>query len=161
MNRLVFRLLMSLAATRPGTWFFITIAPHIDRFLMRASGGRFNTGSGIVPVLLLETTGRKSGRIRTTPLLFLRDRDRYVVIASKGGHPKHPDWYFNLRAKPRVKVMTGGRTIPCTASEAEGDERISLWKLATAFNPGFDTYQQRAGRRIPVIVLDPDPAAQT
>jgi deazaflavin-dependent oxidoreductase (nitroreductase family) len=161
MTRRVFRLVMSLASTRPGAWFFLAIAPHVDRLLMRASGGRFNTASGFAPVLLLETTGRKSGKLRTAPLLFLRDHERYVVIASKGGHPKHPDWYFNLRAKPQVKVVTGGRTIPCTASEAAGAERASLWKLATDLNPAFDKYQQRAGRRIPVIVLTPERAAQT
>jgi deazaflavin-dependent oxidoreductase (nitroreductase family) len=155
----MFRLAMFLASTRPGAWFFITIAPPIDRFLMRVSGGRFNSSSGIAPVLLLETTGRKSGKLRTAPLLFLRDNGRYVVIASKGGHPKHPDWYFNVRATPQVKVVTGGRTISCTASEAAGDERAALWKRATDFNPGFDTYQRRAGRRIPVIVLTPEPAS--
>jgi deazaflavin-dependent oxidoreductase (nitroreductase family) len=147
---------MSLASTRPGAWFFITVAPHIDRFLMRVSGGRFNSASGIAPVLVLETTGRKSGKVRTAPLMFLRDRDRYVVIASKGGYPKHPDWYFNLRAEPQVTVVTGGRRIACTASEAAGEERTRLWQVATAFNPGFDKYQDRAGRRIPVIVLTPE-----
>jgi deazaflavin-dependent oxidoreductase (nitroreductase family) len=88
--------------------------------------------------------------------MFLRDRDRYVVIASKGGYPKHPDWYFNLRAEPQVTVVTGGRRIACTASEAAGEERTRLWQVATAFNPGFDKYQDRAGRRIPVIVLTPE-----
>jgi deazaflavin-dependent oxidoreductase (nitroreductase family) len=149
---------MSLASTRGGAWFFITIAPHIDRLLMGMSGGRLNTGAGIAPLLLLETTGRKSGARRTAPLLCLSDGDRFVVIASKGGHPKHPDWYFNVKADPQVAVVTGGRRVPCRAHEADGEERIRLWALATDVNPGFDTYQQRAGRRIPVIVLTPEAA---
>jgi deazaflavin-dependent oxidoreductase (nitroreductase family) len=155
MKRLLLRSVMSLASTRGGAWFFITIAPHIDRLLMGMSGGRLNTGAGIAPLLLLETTGRKSGQRRTAPLLCVADGPRYVVIASKGGHPKHPDWYFNVTADPRVTVVTGGRRIACTAHEADGDERTRLWTLATDINPGFDTYQERAGRRIPVIVLTP------
>jgi len=155
MRRFLLRMAMSLASTRPGAWFFVNVAPHIDRALMRLSGGRLNTGAGVAPLLVLHTQGRKTGKPRTAPLLFLSDAGRYVVIASKGGHPRHPDWYFNVKANPRVAIVTGGRRVPCTAHEADETERARLWSLATEINPGFDTYQERAGRRIPVIVLTP------
>lgn len=157
MKRSLLRIVMAFSSTRAGAWFFITIAPHIDRMLMRVSGGRLNTGAGIAPVLVLHTVGRKSGKPRTAPLLYLQDAGRFVVIASKGGHPKHPDWYYNVTAEPHVRVVTGGRIIPCTAHEADGTERARLWSVATDFNPGFDTYAERAGRRIPVMVLTPTP----
>jgi len=146
---------MRLASTRLGGWFFITVAPPIDRLLLRLSKGRFSMG-GAAPILLLTTTGAKSGQPRSTPLLYRPDGDRFVLIASKGGAPSHPAWYHNLRAHPRATVLVGGREIPCTAHEAEGEERQRLWKLAADFNPGYDVYQSRAGRRIPVMVLAPE-----
>lgn len=155
MKRALLGMVMSFSSTRVGAWFFVNVAPHVDRPLMRISGGRLNTGSGLAPILVLHTTGRKSGKPRTAPLLYLNDGDRYVVIASKGGHPRHPDWYFNVKADPNVTVVTGGRSIPCTAHEADEAERARLWTIATDFNPGFDTYAERAGRRIPVMVLTP------
>jgi deazaflavin-dependent oxidoreductase (nitroreductase family) len=155
MKRAIFLIIMSFSSTRLGGWFFITIAPPIDRFLMRISGGRLNTGSGIAPLLVLHTVGRKSGKPREAPLLYLTDAGRYVVIASKGGHPKHPDWYFNVTAEPNVSIVTGGQTIPCTAHEADETERARLWAIATEFNPGFNKYAERAGRTIPVMVLTP------
>ena len=155
MKRALLRMIMSISSTRAGGWFFITIAPHIDRLLMRISGGRLNTGSGLVPILVLHTIGRKSGKPREAPLLYLTDAGRYIVIASKGGHPKHPDWYFNVTAEPKVSIVTGGQTISCTAEVAGETERARLWEVATDFNPGFNKYAARAGREIPVVVLTP------
>jgi deazaflavin-dependent oxidoreductase (nitroreductase family) len=146
---------MSFSSTRIGAQFFVNVAPHIDRVLMRISGGRINTGGGLAPILVLNTVGRKSGQPRTAPLLYLRDGDRYFVIASKGGAPKHPDWYFNVTAQPNVSVVAEGRTMQCTAHVAEDEERERLWGIATDFNPGFNVYAARAGRVIPVIVLTP------
>ncbi len=155
MQNPLLRLVMSFSSTRAGAWFFITVAPPVDRLLMRISGGRLNTGAGVAPILVLHTIGRKSGQPRTAPLLYLRDGDRFFVIASKGGHPKHPDWYFNVTAAPDVTAVVEGRTVPCLAHEAQGEERERLWGIATDFNPGFNTYAARAGRTIPVIVLTP------
>ena len=149
------RSVMAFSSTRAGAWFFLTVAPPIDRFLMGLSGGRLNTGGGLAPILVLHTVGRKSGQLRSAPLLYLADGDRYVVIASRGGHPSHPAWYLNLRANPDVSVVARGREVPCRAEEAEGAERERLWRLATDYNPGFDVYAERAGRRIPVVVLVP------
>lgn len=145
---------MKLAATRAGGWFFITVAPPIDRLLLRLSRGRASLG-GTAPILLLETTGARSGEPRATPLLFVKDGPRFVLIASKGGHPRHPAWYHNLRAHPSARVLVGGREIPCRATEAEGAERERLWRLAAELNPGYDAYQARVSRRIPVMVLTP------
>ncbi len=151
------RWVMKLASTRAGGWFFITIAPPIDRALLRLSKGRISTG-GAAPILLLTTTGAKSGEPRSTPLLYLRDGERFVLIASKGGHPRHPGWYHNLRVKSEATLLVGGGELRCTAHEAEDEERTRLWKLAAEYNPGYDTYQERASnRRIPVMVLTPVP----
>ena len=144
-----------LASTRPGAWFFTTVTPPIDRLLLRLSRGRFNLG-GVAPILLLITVGAKSGAARSTPLFYLRDGECFVLIASRGGHPRHPAWYHNLKADPAVRVLTGGREIPCTAREADGDERVRLWAMATDVNPGYAVYQRRAAnRRIPVVLLTP------
>jgi len=146
---------MKLATTRAGSWFFLHVAPPIDRVLLRVSRGRFSLG-GPAPILLLTTTGAKSGRPRSTPLLYLRDAERFVLVASRGGALSHPAWYHNLRAHPEARILVGGQEIPCTAREAEGEERERLWKLAVGLNPGYATYQERAaGRRIPVMVLTP------
>jgi len=147
---------MKLATTRPGTWFFLHVAPPFDRALLRLSRGRFNLG-GAAPILLLTTTGAKSGRPRSTPLFYLTDGNRLVVLASKGGAPHPPAWYHNLRARPEARVLAGGRELLCRVHEAEGEERERLWKLATRVNPGYETYRERAGRRLPVMVLTPRP----
>jgi deazaflavin-dependent oxidoreductase (nitroreductase family) len=127
--------------------------------LYRASrgrlGGRISRGA---PVLLLTTTGRKSGRERTTPLLYLEDARRYVVIASVGGAPKHPAWYLNLLANRAARIEVGSRNLPVTADTASPEERTRLWPLAVQLYPGYDDYQARTTREIPVVILAPRPA---
>jgi deazaflavin-dependent oxidoreductase (nitroreductase family) len=142
-----------LAGTAPAAWYFVNVAPHIDRVLLRASGGRLNS-TLVMPTLLLTTTGAKSGRPRSTPLIYFRDGERYVILGSNGGNPKHPAWYHNLRANPQVQVEAEGKPMTCRAEEAEGEERERLWQIATDFYAGFVAYQRRAGeRRIPIILL--------
>ena len=116
------RWVMKLASTRAGGWFFITVAPPIDRALLRLSKGRISTG-GVAPILLLTTTGAKSGQPRSTPLLYLKDGERFALIASKGGNPRHPAWYHNLRAKPEATLLVGGRELHCKWVD-RGRERI-------------------------------------
>ena len=122
--------------------------------LYRASrgrlGGRISRGA---PVLLLTTTGRKSGKQRTTPLLYLEDAGRYVVIASVGGAPKHPAWYLNLLANPAATLEVGSRKLPVTASTASPEERARLWPLAVQMYPGYNAYQAKTAREIPVVIL--------
>ena len=145
---------MKLASTRLGGLFFITIAPPIDRVILRLSSGRLSLG-GNAPILLLESKGARSGELRSTPLLYAKDGERFLLIASKGGHPKHPAWYHNLRKHPDVHVLVGGRRVACHAVQAEGPERDRLWTIATDLNPGYDAYQSRVTRQIPVMILTP------
>ena len=113
------------------------------------TAGRF-TGR---PLLLLTTTGARSGQPRTVPLLYTRDGDRIVVIASKGGEPTNPAWYHNLVAHPEVTVEVGGETFQSRASVAEGTERERLFNQMAEKMPGFADYQRNTARQIPVILL--------
>lgn len=104
-------------------------------------------------ILLLTTQGRRSGEARTTPLIFRSDGDRWVVVASKGGAPRHPDWYENLVASPTATIQIREEEIPILASTASGPERERLWSLMTEVWPAYDQYQARTDREIPVVVL--------
>jgi deazaflavin-dependent oxidoreductase (nitroreductase family) len=105
-------------------------------------------------ILLLTTNGRKSGQRRTTPLIFIHDGDRYAIIASKGGAPRHPDWYLNLRAEPRVQLQIKGDLFAAAARTATGDERKRLWDEAVKVWPQYEDYQAATDREIPVVVLE-------
>jgi deazaflavin-dependent oxidoreductase (nitroreductase family) len=128
----------------------------IHRPLYRLTGGKIGGRIGKSPVLLLTTTGRKTGKPRTQPLLYAPAGDGYAVIASKGGADAHPLWYRNLQANPRVGVTIGRVTRPMRARDAEGDERERLWRSLADSYSGYDTYAARTSRRIPVVVLDPE-----
>jgi deazaflavin-dependent oxidoreductase (nitroreductase family) len=142
--------------TRVGGWLAVNVANPIDRRLLPMTGGKFGLFLG-QPVGLLETIGARSGQMRQTPLLYLDDGDRVILVASKAGAAKHPAWFHNLSANPRVSFLRrGGRRGDYTAREAEGAERDELWARVNDLYAGYDTYQDRAGsRRIPVVVLDP------
>ena len=105
-------------------------------------------------VLLLTTTGRRTGQPRTTPLIYENAGDGYVIVASKGGANEHPGWYRNLRAEPQVEVQVLGDVFPATARTADGEEREELWRLAALQWPDYDRYQTRTERQIPVVVLE-------
>jgi deazaflavin-dependent oxidoreductase (nitroreductase family) len=104
-------------------------------------------------ILLLTTTGRTSGEPRTTPLIHRTDGDRWVVVASKGGAPDHPDWYKNLQADPEATIEVGAEKIPVVATTATGDERARLWAAMNEDWPDYDDYQRQTEREIPVVVL--------
>jgi deazaflavin-dependent oxidoreductase (nitroreductase family) len=104
-------------------------------------------------ILLLTTTGRTSGEPRTTPLIHVVDGDGWVVIASKGGAPDHPDWYKNLEANPEATVEVLADEVPVVATTAEGDDRARLWAAMTEAWPAYDDYQAKTDREIPVVVL--------
>ena len=113
-------------------------------------------GPGLLPTLLLTTTGRKTGRPRALPLIYGEAGKSYVVIASKGGMPTHPVWFDNLEADPRCELMVGAKKLTARARVAEGEERVRLWKQMVAIYPPYAEYQTRATTRvIPVVVLDP------
>jgi deazaflavin-dependent oxidoreductase (nitroreductase family) len=122
----------------------------------RLSGGKVGGKMGKAPVLLLTTTGRKSGQPRTNPLLYAPAGDNgYMVIASKGGADQHPLWYRNLQANPRAAVTVGRDTRQVRARDAEGEERERLWRSLADLYPGYDKYAEKTSRRIPVVVLEP------
>jgi deazaflavin-dependent oxidoreductase (nitroreductase family) len=106
------------------------------------------------PVLILTTTGARTGEPRVAPLVYSRDGDRLVIMASKAGAPDNPAWYANLRANPEVTVETGGETFAARATEVHGDERDRLWDAHVQQHPGFAEYPARTTRVIPVIVLE-------
>ncbi|HEX6291587.1 MAG TPA: nitroreductase family deazaflavin-dependent oxidoreductase [Herpetosiphonaceae bacterium] len=114
-------------------------------------GGRLVNNS----ILLLSTVGRKSGKLRVTPLLYLPDGDRMVLIASNGGTPTDPGWYLNLQARPEVIVRVGERTLHVKAEDATGEERQRLWERAVRAYGGYADYQKRTDRQIPVVILRP------
>jgi deazaflavin-dependent oxidoreductase (nitroreductase family) len=104
-------------------------------------------------ILLLTTTGRKSGEPRTMPLIHRTDGDRWIVVASKGGWPANPAWYENLLANPDAKIQVKDERIDVRASAAQGEERERLWALMTEVWPDYDEYQKKTDREIPVVIL--------
>jgi deazaflavin-dependent oxidoreductase (nitroreductase family) len=151
------RVMRRVAKSGFGGWVALNVANKVDPYLMRGSRGLLKVPSG-VPTVLLTHTGAKSGKKRTTPLVYFSDQDNVVLIASQTGKPRHPAWYHNLMANPEVELWARGRGGTYRAREADGEERKRLWDLATNLYPGYDDYQLRAdaaGRRIPVIVCEP------
>jgi deazaflavin-dependent oxidoreductase (nitroreductase family) len=130
----------------------------LHTFAYKASGGRIGHTLPGVPgkMLLLDHVGARSGRLRTSPLLYVRDGENLVIVASKGGYPKHPAWFHNLKANPRTFVQVGPERLPVEARVAEPEERDRLWALAVEGYRGYDDYQLRSkGRQIPLVVLEP------
>jgi len=126
-------------------------------FWYRLSGGWIGGRFGRAPILLLTTTGRKSGRKRTTPLVYLPDGDNMVIIASNGGSDRHPEWWLNLRSEPKAEVQVGRDLKSVIAKKAEGEERDRLWREVNEMYHGYDEYQRITEREIPVVVLRPEP----
>jgi deazaflavin-dependent oxidoreductase (nitroreductase family) len=120
----------------------------------RANDGKVTGVFAGRPLLLLTTTGAKSGQPRVSPLVYTTDGDRIVIIASKGGAPTNPDWYHNVLANPVVTVELPGETFQARATVIEGAERTRLYDAQAALMPGFAEYQQKTTRQIPVIVLE-------
>ena len=125
-------------------------------FWYRMTGGLIGGSFGRAPILLLTTTGRKSGRRRTTPLVYLPDGDNMVIIASNGGAPQHPEWWLNLRAEPKAEVQVGRDVKAVVAEKADGEERDRLWREVVEMYRGYDEYQRSTKREIPVVVLRPE-----
>jgi len=115
-------------------------------------GGRFLRGA---PVLLLTTVGRRTGRARTTPLLYLKDGENLLIVASQGGLPTHPVWFLNLEAHPDVEIQIGSERRAMRARRASAPEKATLWPKLTAMYCDFDDYQARTQRDIPVVILSP------
>src|SRR3954453_7491107 len=121
----------------------------------RANEGKVGQPFEGVPILLLHHRGAKTGTERINPLAYRRDGDNYVFFASKAGAPDNPDWYHNLRANPDSRIEVGTDKAEVRARVAEGDERERLWELQKKEFPGFAAYEEKSGRQIPVVVLEP------
>lgn len=137
----------------------VRLATHylgaLHRVLYRLSGGRIGSHIWGLPIVLLTTTGRISGRRRTVPLCSLRKGKSLVVIASYGGLDRAPSWWLNLQREPRATVRIRNATWNVVAREAEAEERAQLWAEVTRIAPGYLGYERRTERRIPVVVLEP------
>lgn len=139
----------------PDIVFKAATAAH--RVLLRLSGGRLGSEMEKMPVLELTTVGRRSGKSRSVMLTApAREGDTLVVVASRGGDDRHPDWFLNLQADPRVEVaLQGAPPRTMTAQVVTGEERARLWEKITTNNPRYGSYQQRTEREIPVVLLRP------
>jgi deazaflavin-dependent oxidoreductase (nitroreductase family) len=121
----------------------------------RATGGKLFGRMGKSPILLLNTVGRKSGKKRTSPLLYVMDGEDFVIIASKGGAPSHPAWYLNLKGNPEATVEIGDREVRVRAREADSEKKARLWQKMVEMYPTYDDYQKKTEREIPLLVLHP------
>ena len=142
------------------------ITDRIWPFLLRLVGGHTavyqrtngrigHRHPGLPPMLLLDHVGARSGAKYTSPLVYVRDGTDYVIVASKGGYPKHPGWYHNLVAHPDTTIQVGSQHLDVRARVASPAERARLWPMAVKTYRGYTGYQERAGREIPLVVLSP------
>jgi F420H(2)-dependent quinone reductase len=154
-----------MADTRPRPWTpseerIATVATRamsfVNRVVFQLSGGRlgakFLRGA---PVCLVTTKGARTGRMRTTPLIYLAESSNVVLVASKGGMSHHPAWYHNLEKHPECRVQIGARVRRMTARRANDAEKAQLWPRLVAIYPDYDDYQARTQRNIPVMILSP------
>lgn len=119
------------------------------------SGGTEATMMKDRPIVVLTSVGAKTGKLRKTPLMRVENNGEYAVVASKGGAPEHPVWYYNLKRNPHVELQDGGTTRDFIATELAGDEKAKWWRLAVEAYPEYADYQRRTSRQIPVFVLTP------
>ncbi len=133
---------------RPAGWQ----AEHARRYIdTNGADGHIWNGA---PTLLLTTTGRRSGELRTTPLIYGKDGERYLVVASRGGADQHPQWYLNLVAEPNIEVQVGADRFRAHARPAAAEEKSVLWRTMTEVWPAYDNYQTRTSRAIPVVIIE-------
>jgi len=135
-------------------WLGLQSRLHVS--LYKLTGGRVGGSVFGAPVLLLSTVGRRTGRKRTTPLLYIEDGDNLVVVASNGGREKNPAWFTNIRQKPRIEVRIRGRRTVMRAEQAGPGERERLWPLLTKMYGRYDEYRAKTKREIPVVILHRD-----
>lgn len=140
----------------PSTKFIIKWMSRAQTFLYKRTSGKV-AGSFLqgAPVALLTTTGRKTGEPRVSPLLFLREGDRVVLVASQGGAAKHPMWYLNLKADPKITVQIKDEILYLTARDATEQERAEYWPKLVEMYSSFDDYQAWTDRVIPIVICDP------
>jgi deazaflavin-dependent oxidoreductase (nitroreductase family) len=154
-SSLVERIFTPIIASRPASWFYVNVAPTIDRLLLRLTRGRLTT-VGRHRVGFLRVTGAATGVERVTPLAYTRDGENIILVASRGGDTRHPAWYRNVVANPNVRFLIDGVERAYSARELEGPARERAWRLVVRRYAGYAVYQHRAGdRRIPLVALTP------
>ena len=134
--------------------FFIKLFMDINAFIIRISHGRIGSRLGTQTILLLETTGRKTGQLREIPIAYFFHEGKYLIVASNWGRDKHADWFLNLLKNPRAKLTVDGKVIHVTARDTQGDEYTSLWDWATQKHPPYLNYQKMTERHIPIVVFE-------
>jgi deazaflavin-dependent oxidoreductase (nitroreductase family) len=142
---------MSDAEYEPSPWE--PIADHVERYL--ATDGEDGAVWEGAPIIILTTTGRKSGKLRRTPLIRVKDGDDYLVVASMGGAPTNPVWYLNMVANPDVTIQDRAEVHELRARVAEGDEKARRWPVAVAAWPDYDEYVTKTDRVIPLVICEP------
>jgi deazaflavin-dependent oxidoreductase (nitroreductase family) len=153
------KLMQKVPSSRPGSWIFARTMHYFDALFLKVSNGRFTMTSVLagLPVMMLTSTGAKSGLPRTLPLLCISndaEHNKIAIIASNWGQRRNPAWYYNLKANPTATGTIRGKAITYTAHEAEGDEYEAFWQLASGTYPGYPKYKDRASHRhIPIMVL--------
>lgn len=151
---LVKNVMMKMMGTKASEWFGMHAGGDIDKWLLTKTNGRLALLVGW-PIGLLETRGARTGQPRKHALMYLEDGGRLVLVASKGGDPRHPGWLHNLRADPEVRFRWKGHNEVLTAREADPGERAELWPRMLELYPGYELYQQRTnGRVIPLVILE-------
>jgi deazaflavin-dependent oxidoreductase (nitroreductase family) len=152
------KVLRRFAASGPGSWLFARVMHRIDRPVHRLTRGRYTFASLVsgIPVVMLTTTGARSGRPRTVPVLGIPTEGEVAIIASNFGQYRHPGWYHNLRAHPDAEVVIDGNRRRVRAEEALGERRADIWQEGLRVYPGFGQYERRASHRhISVFLLKP------
>lgn len=134
--------------------FFIKLFMDINAFLIRISRGWIGSKLGTQTILLLETTGRKTGQLREIPIAYFFHEGKYLIVASNWGKEKNADWYLNLLKNPRAKLTVNGKTIQVEAHDVQGDDYARLWDFATKKHPPYLNYQKMTSRHIPIVVFD-------
>lgn len=143
------------ALNSPWVSFIIKWMAKSNAWIYKRSNGKFGNTFQKAPVALLTTTGRKSGEPRVSPLLYLREGNRVILVASKGGSDKHPQWYLNLKANPAVSVQIKDEVLQLQARDATEAERAEYWPKLDAMYPSFDDYRAWTDRVIPIVICDP------
>lgn len=135
-------------------WLFKLVA-KLQVAVFRRTNGKYMAFMRGMPVLLLTTVGRKTGQARTTPLMYIRDGESYVITASNNGRDKHPAWFYNLKASPQAEISLPGKRLRVTASIATSAEKDRLWPELVKQAPFFDGYRKKTSRDIPMVLLKP------
>jgi deazaflavin-dependent oxidoreductase (nitroreductase family) len=143
------------ALNAPWVTFFMKWMGKGNTWIYRRTNGKLGGTIQNAPVALLTTTGRKTGESRVSPLLYLREGDRVILGASRGGSDKHPLWYLNLKANPKVSVQIKDEVMSLTARDANDAERAEYWPKMVAMYPTFEDYKSWTDRVIPIVICDP------